>query len=638
LSQRTKNILSIFLLCAILLGLFLAIERAGIESRSKTVEIAVEYDNLQKLSLLDKVPLFEVILKLKSAGMTSIGLPEQTLDTAQEAGNLVWAPGYMLQNSEEKAPWLLSRLVANPQRSYSYIYAFDPATRERVLNELTNLLGTSEVWTIGKVIVVDHLAEELKTFGIGFDPQTVAWLKTHELHVIPRLTNNPYYQPASIEPKFYLLRKNLDANCIIFGKEEVLGFPNYLPTTARALQNFRLQFGYVEMIQQDGDRELARRMGNQVVKVQSIPADKIIENQIDKNQAISRFARAIKERGVRMLYIHPFFNLEPARDFVPHNQQYLDELSKKIRSAGFKLGEASTIQPFSLNWAQVLVLGLGVFALCIALLRYLTELDDNLVYVLFAAFICFELATALVGGLLILQIILAALAAVAAPTFAIIANFDPEPSGYSLQKAIQIFLNCVAETLLGIILIIGLLADSRFLLGAELFRGIKIVLILPILIIITYFFYKDEYGTDLKEKIKTFLALRVTVATLCWAGLFLAVLALAVARSDNFILPVFGIEKFFRNIMEQVLFVRPRIKEFLIGYPFLFLAAAYCLHGHKKWLWLFLALGTVGLTSLTNTFCHIHTPLIYSVIRSLNGLGLGLIIGIIIKTLILRQQ
>ncbi|MFA4859066.1 MAG: DUF5693 family protein [Candidatus Margulisiibacteriota bacterium] len=638
MSQRTKNILSLFLLCAILVGLGLAAERAFLESQSYTVEIAVDYDDLQKLSLLDKVSGAEVIFKLKGAGMTSIGLPEQTIDSAQEAGNLVWAPGYVLQNTAEKSSGLLSHLVPNPNRSYNYIHAFDLSTQERVFNELTNLLGTGEVWLTGTVIVVDHLAEELKTFGIGFDPKTIAWLKNQGFYVIPRLSNNPFYRPSSIENKFYLLRKNLNANCIIFGKEEVLGYPNYLPSTAQALKNFQLKFGYVEMIQQDGDQGLARRMGDQIVKVQSIPAEKIIENKIDKNQAIVRFSRAVKERGVRLLYIHPFFNLEPAQNFVPYNQQYLSELSQEVRAAGLRVGEASAVQPFSLNWALVLILGLGVFSLCVALLKYFAELDDNLVYMLFASFLCLELVTALSSGFLMLQIALAALAAVVAPTFAIISNFNPEPAGYSLPKAIQIFLNCVAETLLGIILIIGLLADSRFMVGAELFRGIKIVLVLPVLIVIAYFFYKDEYGTNLKEKLKTFLALRIGVATLCWAGLFLAVLAFAVARSDNFILPVFGAEKIFREILEKIMFVRPRIKEFLIGYPFLFLAAAYCLNRHKKWLWLLLALGTIGLTSLTNTFCHIHTPLLYSVLRSINGMVLGLIIGIIMSLFFIRRD
>jgi hypothetical protein len=42
---------------------------------------------------------------------------------------------------------------------------------------------------------------------------------------------------------------------------------------------------------------------------------------------------------------------------------------------------------------------------------------------------------------------------------------------------------------------------------------------------------------------------------------------------------------------------------------------------------LLLLLGAVGQASLVNTFCHLHTPLLISLVRTANGLWLGLAIG-----------
>jgi hypothetical protein len=110
----------------------------------------------------------------------------------------------------------------------------------------------------------------------------------------------------------------------------------------------------------------------------------------------------------------------------------------------------------------------------------------------------------------------------------------------------------------------------------------------------------------------------------------LAAIGILVARSGNFTLPVPGFEKNLRGFLETVLFVRPRTKEFLIGYPFLLLAATFYLRGQRQWLWLLAAIGAIAPISVFNTFSHIHTPVMISIIRTLNGLVLGLVIGALV--------
>ncbi|MDI6828546.1 MAG: DUF5693 family protein, partial [Armatimonadota bacterium] len=79
-----------------------------------------------------------------------------------------------------------------------------------------------------------------------------------------------------------------------------------------------------------------------------------------------------------------------------------------------------------------------------------------------------------------------------------------------------------------------------------------------------------------------------------------------------------------------ILFVRPRTKEFLIGHPAMFLGITSLLSRRRAWGLPLIALGTLGQVSMLNTFCHIHTPLVLSAIRTLNGLVLGLALGWIV--------
>jgi len=86
----------------------------------------------------------------------------------------------------------------------------------------------------------------------------------------------------------------------------------------------------------------------------------------------------------------------------------------------------------------------------------------------------------------------------------------------------------------------------------------------------------------------------------------------------------------FRTILDKVMMVRPRTKEFLIGHPALFLGIGFLLKRRREWGLCLVALGMLGQVSLLNTFCHIHTPLSMSLMRAANGLVLGLIIGYIL--------
>jgi hypothetical protein len=106
--------------------------------------------------------------------------------------------------------------------------------------------------------------------------------------------------------------------------------------------------------------------------------------------------------------------------------------------------------------------------------------------------------------------------------------------------------------------------------------------------------------------------------------------ALLILRSGNFGIPVPVAERSARGALENLLSVRPRTKEFLIGYPAIILAAIYYVKGGGKWLWILLAVGVLAPISMINSFCHTHTPLAVSVSRSVSGLIIGIVIGLIL--------
>ncbi len=87
-------------------------------------------------------------------------------------------------------------------------------------------------------------------------------------------------------------------------------------------------------------------------------------------------------------------------------------------------------------------------------------------------------------------------------------------------------------------------------------------------------------------------------------------------------------ELFIRHSLATILSVRPRSKEFAIGFPAMMLLPALLIAHRRAAGWLFaLAIG-VGIGDVVDTFSHLHTPISISLWRIFNGLVLGIIIGI----------
>ena len=82
-----------------------------------------------------------------------------------------------------------------------------------------------------------------------------------------------------------------------------------------------------------------------------------------------------------------------------------------------------------------------------------------------------------------------------------------------------------------------------------------------------------------------------------------------------------------RNVLEEHLLARPRTKEFLVAFPGIMLAVYCAVRRLPFWTALFGLAGTIGLTSVCNTFMHIRTPLYLGFVRTGYSLVLGAVLG-----------
>ena len=78
--------------------------------------------------------------------------------------------------------------------------------------------------------------------------------------------------------------------------------------------------------------------------------------------------------------------------------------------------------------------------------------------------------------------------------------------------------------------------------------------------------------------------------------------------------------------------MRPRTKEFLIGFPALLLAIMLTTRSRYGW-WLY-AVAAIGTASAIDTFTHFHAPLFVSTVRTVLGIVIGYGFGVVLVLLV----
>ena len=189
----------------------------------------------------------------------------------------------------------------------------------------------------------------------------------------------------------------------------------------------------------------------------------------------------------------------------------------------------------------------------------------------------------------------------------------------------------------GGLMVAGLLNGVEYYVRAEQFMGVKLAHFAPLALIGVYF--SARYLDIRKALGSPVYWIQAGLALLILAGL-----GLMFARTGNDNpAAVSDLELKLRYLLDTLLLVRPRTKEFLIGHPALVVALGVLIctrlrqpstkdngpepkDGPRRlvgWLPLLMMLGAIGQTSIVNTMAHLHTPLTLNFAR----LGVGLLAG-----------
>lgn len=626
-----KGIALLLLVVSIISSAVALTPRLSAERENKHIDAAISFKDIKDLAKERNESIEEVADYFRKVGANSILYKEYSLRELENNGyvDILNRQGILALGLKEDPPF---------EGNESYILISRQDTYNQVLRHLKEKLGREKIAILPKinsvnVIAVDYSMSQLANTGVGFDSKAVKSLENMGFHTIFMLKEWPNTNESGI--KFAIDDINSIANnisAVLFEKKQVLGFPNNLPIVAQELKRHNNPLGSIEFYKQIGFTKLATLVDKQVLRMHRVTDNEMLT--ISQSAIVDRYTLAARERNIRLLFLK-FLPATDSESRIKINQDYIGKTVGRLKENGFKieLGKdfiPKTFTPISQSRKILFLMSLGPIAVTVLLLKRLGFKSKTILAVLLFLAI-FIMGLGFYFAPLLARKITALATVVVFPSLSILYFVPTEKT--SIPKAIWCMIKMTAFSLIGALITSSVLADVSFMLKLDQFAGVKLAYVLPVAIIacVFYVLYGDP---SFKERFKELLNKPILVKYVITLGILFLVAIIYVSRTGNqSAIGVSELELKFRAILDRVLGVRPRTKEFMIGHPLMLLLI--CLGYNKDHRYLpLLVLGSIGQTSMVNTFAHIHTPFNISVIRSLEGLFLGIIIGIVLVVIL----
>lgn len=577
---------------------YLALERFRVEERNRAVEVVLDYNEAAAFASASGMGVTEWLKKLPFP--CSIALTEETLD---DWGQAILAPGglrYLLLPDHYRQAKSMLAMKARVE------LAMPPAATSFVtVQAMTDAPQPMIFYVLGDPNFIRNL-------GLGLNPLATRQVLDAGMRPVARLQNFLGAKPDSIRFSLQAAHKK-GARLVIFAGDQALGFRKELESTAEAMRSMGMLYGAVEFGKMAGDTTLTQKSVERLVRVHSVSAPEV--TMTAPEELLERFARAAQERNIRVLYVRlPMSASQPPDE---NALEFLKQLQRSLLRDGLEIKAARPFEPLNPPVWLFMLAGAGAGAL---LGWGAILLKPERAWVLLPL-----LGAIVLGALCYTELgrkVAALTAAVAFPTIAFLQL--REPPAFSWGVLARALLSVFAWSVLGALLVVGLLAESRFLVKADQFAGIKLAHVLPMLLVGMVFAYR-VYGA---ENIRALLSQPVFWRQAAVALVLMGAVGFMLIRSGNEApTAVPGWELKLRSLLERALSVRPRTKEFLIGYPALVVALGLYFSQRRAYLPLWMMIAAIGQVSLINTFCHLHSPLLVSATRAGWSILIGLVLG-----------
>jgi glutaredoxin-related protein len=649
-----KKILIIIIALSLIVSVLVDVNRIKVENKYDTVEIVGDLKSFKDLASATGRDLTSVLSDMKSAGLIGVAVNEVTLENLQQSGEISLS---LLKDVINL--YLLSSNLGN-EALEDYLKSLTDKEREQYGNYIVVTTKDVKIFNFLKEALTKRVPEDgLKvlekrgsyafvinkpkdvfiTKGLGFDESDLGLVKSLGFDVIPRIENFTGIKDKDIEEYVDILKK-FNVKTVIFNGTDVLGNPEKIPYAASLFKKNDINVGIIDVPMgkklQEGMNKFAKFDSYKGIKVFGVS-----EAETQKaSEIINRWYRGMIERNVRIIYMRAKIEHFKSADYnIEQNKSMIEDMTKYIKKVGLKVGVAKPLSELHQSKLTEILISLGVIAAGLLLLQMLGIGD----YVL--------ILSGLLGAILTSLVLVSRFNDLGVKAVALASSiiFPSLGIGYFIDKmkeildrkknlsftytSLKIFINSLLISFVGALSIAAIMADSKYMLKIDYFRGVKLSFVLPLLFYVLYYIVKIYDANDWKtfmERIKEFLNIDIKVwhlVAIVIAGI-IGIIYISRTGNEPIVKPT-ELELKFRDFLEHTLVARPRTKEFLIGDPAIILAIYAAFKNSKGWAFIMGIFASIGILSIVNTFSHIGSVLPIAIERTVIGWVLGALIGMI---------
>lgn len=682
MKHRKHLILLILILVGIAASVGILSGRIHAEQANRTYDLVLDYSSVKDMSEQSHETLEFWLEHFRTLGVDKLGLPEMTLASLNISypSQVYLVDVNALQNQygwQSIYPSQVQQLVQQPEKEDYLVICSNPELAAWI-RDCFDRRCTLDVTSVSAdngdtIFYLTGNGEKLKgadllNFPLGMDPSVQALAQDLGYTLIPRSTPLKYLNSDLYARDLLETFRQVGAPYLIITGEQIPGLEDAETYSSLILDH----------LEQNGAALAVVETSQQSMNLTSEPLDALVaasgENAVrvfsmwdyiqwrykwygyeGSEEIVNCMYRAVYERNCRVVYLKMMMEQLPddSTEYITEPEAYtalLTNFQNRMSSLGYSQQTIGSMGEIHVSPILVIAVALGAVSAGMLLLDLMLPMKRKWLYLLTAV------GCVCAAGVLWLipntgRIILSICGGIVMPLLAAVMLAD---SCSTESKSAGLISGCIggvaATTLLALaggLFASAPLSDSSFMLEMELYRGVKFMQLVPIAIFLFYMLllrfrapltaFAKQDSARRKAAVDAFMDHPIRVKYLVCAllgaavaGVFLAVGAYYLARTGHTAgATTSNLEMILRNILEERLPARPRTKEFLIGYPCIMLFI-WCRRKNLTWLSIVPGLGAViGLTSIVNTFLHIRTTFMLSLIRVGIGFAFGVVIGLI---------
>lgn len=601
------------------------------EQSAPVVEFSVDYLSLLELSQQTENPnasLDAMLLELKQSDISTLTLPNNTFASLESRGLVS-----VLTGAELQPFYYLAKDQTEFDADLTYVLTLDSTKDSLIYNLLSSRFPASEVTRHhlngNSFLGINLPIATVLNASIPFLESDKAFLSQppYGFSLIAKIDNQWDGQEQLLIDQLYQWNPNILSK-IFFADAGVLGFPTNHKTFIPALPN--VPFAYKEYFdgeaRQLGIGELAVERNYNLVRLHAVP-NTMFTSSLEEPKVLSdRLILGAKERNIRTFHMQFPTTAEDRTPEMLFNEslEMVKTAQQALAEDGFTFGISHTftsLEDGAVAFSRIMAFVAGILLVTLLVVSHAPKWGWHTL----TGISVLAASSVIIGN--IAWHLTSLLVSIAIPLLSAtwLLKRTKQSEGFSWTHTLCLFLGMSLVTLIGAFLVVGMHSGISYSLYLIQFRGVTIAHLVPPFLLVGLMVWhlhhlsKDSAAQLLNQPIRIYQALLVGLIG------FIGYYYLSRTGNSGVLIPF---EAEFRAWMQDLLGVRPRTKEFLIAHPLLMVIIFYW---HRlrfiKWL---LPVAIIGQISIVNTFTHLHTPVAVSLLRSLYGIGIGALIGLLI--------